>query len=449
MNQARFDCRICVPPAAVIVLWFVLTSFAETLLAQSAGETQESSFAVDNTVPEKVSDGDRLSAARLPLSSVPWFLRNMRKGVGLSVGAYGAYDPNAVISSAGQKPEALKSAWLAPSLFANVRKRRSQVLFNYTFQVRAYSGFSQLNSSSHKATLDFTRAVSSKLSVGLGDNFSSGLNDQRTFLDPTVLGAYELNPAQDLDVPSQRVTRNSVSANASYQMSSRNTIGVSSSYDYWRYSDMSLGNIQDVLVGVHSGFRINKWLYLDNSYSHYVNVGNNPIGVGDSQIQRLQIGGLRLARSRRGWEAFLSGGSDLSTANGTLLPIPSLQGGVSKNWQSGRLAVTYSRGFWTAVGPGTSLQGDTANLSFNQLLRRVSVTVGSTYRRGTASGDSSADFVSANGDLGFAVQRHLIVSADYWYVSQRVVNISPHLQNVSRYRLGIGINCFLPPLFNR
>jgi hypothetical protein len=448
MNQARFDFRICVPPAAVVILWFVLTSFADTLLAQSSGETQESSFAVDNTVPEKVSDSDRPSAARLPISTVPWFLRNMRKSVGFSLGANGAYDSNAIVSSSGQA-EALKSAWLTPSLFANFRRRHSQIVFNYTFQARAYSGFSQLNSSSHAATLNFTGALSPKLSVGLGESFSSAFNTNRTFLDPTVIGAYELNAAQDLDVPSQRVTRNSVTASASYTIGRRNSIGVFSNFDYWRYTDQNLGNPYDVLIGVHSGFRINKWLYLDNSYSHYLNLGNNLVGAGDSQIHHLQVGGLRLERSRRGWEAYVSGGADVSTSGGAPVPVPSMQAGVSKNWKSGQFSVTYSRGFWTAVGPGTSLQGDTANLSFNQSFRRMSLTIGSIYRRGTASGDSSVDFLSPTGQLGFAVQRHLMLSANYFYVSQRVVNISPDLQNASRYRLSVGINCFLPPLFHR
>jgi hypothetical protein len=448
MNQARFDFRICVPPTAVMMLWFVLTSFADTLLAQSAGETQESSFAVDNTVPEKVSDGDRLSAARLPVSSVPWFLRNMRKGVGFSLGAYGAYDSNAIVSSSGQ-PEALKSAWLTPSLFANSIKRHSQIAFNYTFQARAYSGFSQLNSSSHTATLNFTEALSPKLSITLAEVFSSALNTNRTFLAPTVSGAYDLNAAQDLDVPSQRVTRNSITASASYAMSHRNSISVFSNFDYWRYTDQNLGDPYDVLVGVHSGFQINKWLYLDNSYSHYLNLGNNPVGARDSQIHHLQVGGLRLHRARKGWEAYVSGGADISTSGGTPIPIPSMQGGVSKNWKSGQLSVTYSRGFWIAVGPGTALQGDTTNLSFNQSFRRVNLTAGSIYRRGTGPGGSRADFLSPTAQLGFAVQRHLMLTADYSYVSQRVANISPDLQNANRYRLGVGINCFLPPLFNR
>jgi hypothetical protein len=448
MNRERRDFRICLPPAAFLMLWFLLTCFADTLLAQSTDETRESSTAPDSTVLESRHDSDRASAARLPLSSVPWFLRDMRTSVGFSVGAYGTYDPKAAVTSSGQKPEALKSGWLTPSLFVNVRKRRSQVFLNYSFQAN-YSSPRQFTGSSHTATLNFVRALSPKLSLGLSDTLTSALNNQRTFLDPAVLGAYELNAAQDLDVLSQRVTRNSISATASSQVSRRNSISVFSSYDYWRYTDVKLGNNQDVLVGVHSGFRINKWLYLDNSYSHYFNIGNSPLGGGDGQIHHLQVAGLRLARSRRGWEAFLSGGTDISTTGGPPLPIPSLQAGVSKNWRSGHFSVAYSRGFWIAVGPGTALQGDTANFTFAQSLRRLSLTVSSTYRRGSAAGGSIADFLSPSARLGFAVQRHVMMEADYWYVSQRVVNISPDVQNTSHYRLGVGINCFLPALFNR
>jgi hypothetical protein len=450
MNRERLDCRVCLPPAAFLMLWLVLTCVPETILAQSAGETQEPSFAPDTTIEKSGRDSDRPSAVRLPVSTVPWFLREMRSSVGFSVGIFGYYDPNAIVSSSGQNPEGVKSAWVTPSLFANVRKRRSQVTLNYSFQARAYSGNSQLKSSSHTATLNFTRALSPKLSIGLGDVFTSALGDQRTFLDPTVLGASELNAAQDLDVSSQRVSRNSISATASYQMSRRNTIGVFSSYDYWRYTDVSLGNnAYDILVGVHSGLRINKWLYLDNSYSHYLTSANNPLGSGNSQIHHLQVAGLRLARSKRGWETFLSGGADISTSGGRPLPVPSMQAGVSKTWKSGGFTVTYSRGLWTAVGSGTALQGDTANLAFNQSLRRLSLTVGSTFRLGTASGGSRAEFVSPNAQLSFAAQRHLMLSANYWYVSQQVANISPAVQNASRYRVGVGINCFLPPLFNR
>src|SRR5215831_18119920 len=160
MNRERSDFRICVSPIAFGLLWFALTGFAGPVLAQSAGETQESSLTPEITVPERGSDSNRTSAARLPLSTVPWFLRGMRSSVGFSLGIYGYYDPNAIVPSTGQNPEALKSAWLTPSLFANVRKRQSQLMFNYSFQARAYSGFSQFNSSAHTATLNFTRAVS-------------------------------------------------------------------------------------------------------------------------------------------------------------------------------------------------------------------------------------------------------------------------------------------------
>jgi hypothetical protein len=450
MNRERRDFRICVFPIAFVLLWFVLICFADTVLAQSAGETQEPSSAPDTTVQERGNDSDHLSAARLPLSSVPWFLRSMGSSVGFSLGAYGTYDPNALVASSGGKPEALKSGWLTPSVFANIRKRRSQVFLNYSFQAN-YSRPSQFNGSSHTATLNFTRALSPKLSFGLGDTFTSSLYNQRTFLDPAVLGAYELNAAQDLDVLSQRVTRNSISATANYQMSRRNSLSVFSTYDYWRYTAVNLGNTQDVLVGVHSGFRINKWLYLDNSYSHYFNIGNNPlVGSGDGQIHHLGVGGLRLARSRRGWEAFLTGGTDISTSGGRpTLPIPSLQAGLSKNWHSGQFSVVYSRGFWIAVGPGTPLQGDTANFTFNQYLRRLSLGVGSIYRRGTAAGGSIADLLSPNARVGFAVQRYVMMQADYSYVSQRVANISPDVQNTSHYRVGVGINCFFTPLFKR
>ena len=450
MNQHTSDFRCYMLQTALTILGIVLSV---PVLAQSPDATQAPSSAPDNLVQSGGRDGELRPAARAPLSSVPWFLQDMRNSAGFSLGMYGSYAPRGEITALGQDAGPRKYGWLTPQLFANVRRRHTQIFLDYTFQYRAYSGRGQLGGNSHIATVQVERTISPNVSLQFGNAFTSSVNDRVTFLTPIPFAAHEEIVAQDLDVPLQRVTWNSLSTRLNYQMSRKNNVSVFGQYDFWQYSNLNLGRNHGILVGVQSRYQVNKWLFLDNSYSHYINAVDNPARGNATQIHRLQVGGLRFARSRGGFEASLSGGMDLTSIGGRPQPAPSVQGGLSRAWDSGGFSLFYRRGLWTAVGPGNVVEGNSVTASFNQFLRRLNFNVGSSYHRGSTSwntaGNSAVNFVTGNAGLGIAVQRHVLLSLDYAYVSQRVANLSTDIRNVSRSSMGVGINYYLPSLFNR
>lgn len=430
------------------MLGFLLTVSGGTLFAQATEGTEKPSVASENSGQEEVSysDSDQRSAARAPLSSVPWFLKDMRNGVGFSLGISESYDHGELVSSSGQ-PEALRSDRLTPRLFVNRRRKYSQFFLDYSFE---YSAIGPVNTNTHSGTMQFQRMMSPKVTLGFGDAVSSSRNYSAALIDPIGLGAYEQIPAVNLVAAPQRVFHNFLSTTLGYRMTRRNALTLWAGHDFWRYSDLNLGHNQGLIVGVHSTFQIKKWLYLDNTYSHYVTVVDDPLRQGQVQIHRLQIGGLRFARAGGGWEASVGGGVDVLSGGGRPEPVPSVHTGVSKIWKSGRFSLDYQRGFFNAIGAGvTALNGNSVIASFSQSLsRRVNLTLYSDYNRGK-SGDSRLDYVSGNARLGFAVQRHLLLSLDYWYISQRLGNFSFNAQNLNRYTIGGGLSYTLPSLFHR
>jgi hypothetical protein len=268
----------------------------------------------------------------------------------------------------------------------------------------------------------------------------------------TSATSYLPTASQDLDVAAQRVTQNTLSASINYRASRRNTLDFSGGYNFWHYGSDDIGDAHGITVGIRSGFKINEWLYLDNSYSHSLNLsGGNQPGNGRTQFHRLQVGGLRLARSRSigGWEASIGGGADVSVQGDGPQIVPSGQAALVKSSDSNQFSLIYSRGLWTPVGRATNLEGDTVTAAFSQAVRRMNVTIGASYRRGAGPAESAVDFTTVNAQVGFAIQRHLMVTADYWYVAQRVDNLGAYADNVDRYRVSAGITYVLPSLFNR
>lgn len=423
--------------ASAIVL---LVALAAPLHAQDSPVTVEEEAVV--------TEADATATTVRPaFSSVPGFIQDMRRTLGFSVGAYGSYDPSTAVSTTGEPLRTPKSVWVTPQLFANIRRKRSLTYLNYVFEARAQSGTDPWRGSSHTGSVRFTRALSRRTSFALDESLTSAMNDRRTFVRTAT--SYQLTASQDLDVAPQRVTQNTLSASIGYEASRRMTLGFFGGYDFWHYGSPDIGDAHGISVGIRSGFRINRWLYLDNTYSHYLNLsqGNQS---GTTQLHQLQVGGLRLARSLSGWEASVSGGADISSQGEHPRVVPSAQVALVKSSDSNQFSLTYRRGLWTAVGPGATLEGDTVTAAFSQAVRRMNVTIEASYRRGAGPTETVVDyFTTVSAQVGFAIQRHLMLTADYWYVAQHVDNLGAYADNVHRYRVSAGITYVLPSLFNR
>jgi hypothetical protein len=449
MNQGRADRRIPLLCATLLILWLLVTSLAGTLLAQSAEGTQAPSSETGNAVQSTdiVSDGQ--PTVRPQLSSVPRFMQDMRNTLGFSVGTYWAHAPGQFDSSTGQTTPAQPSLWTNPRLFANFRRKHSQIFLDYSYAYTAYSGQRQLNADSHNASFAFLRTISPRVSLQVSERLASSINDYGTFQGLTPVATNQVGLVQTLDVPRQRVTDNLLSSSLSYRMGRRNTVTLSASDELLHYS-LAPGYLQAVSVGVQVSIQIGKWISLENGYTAYLNSVDERLRNG--QIHSLQIGGLKFGHSLHGWQATLAAPIDATNTAGSTRVTLALQAGVSKRWQSSDFSLSYRRGFWTATGPGVVqgivIDGHNAGLFFNQYVSsRITLGAGSNYSRGAALGTGSVIYVAATGQVGAAIQRHLMLTANYGYVSQQLRDISLDTQSVHRYGVGVGIQYFLPSLF--
>src|SRR5262249_18482737 len=139
------------------------------------------------------------------------------------------------------------------------------------------------------------------------------------------------------------------------------------SYNFWDYNTRELGATHGIEAGIRGDYQFSKWLSLESSYSSYVNRTNERSRT--TTIHRLDGMGLKM-RPKRSLELSFSGGVEIARYLGTQQTTGGIQGGVSK--RSGRTIFSfgYHRGFITAVGPGSTLNGDTITASVDRWLSR-------------------------------------------------------------------------------
>jgi len=114
------------------------------------------------------------------------------------------------------------------------------------------------------------------------------------------------------------------------------------------------------------------------------------------------------------------------------------------------VSLHYYRGFYRAVGPQALMGGDMFNASYSQWLsRRISVNIDSAYNRGIAlSGGSKLQCLSATAEVQVALQRHVMWTTQFWYISQRG-SLVPGAYMLSRASGSTGLHFFLPPIGGR
>ena len=193
---------------------------------------------------------------------------------------------------------------------------------------------------------------------------------------------------------------------------------------------------------------MNKWVYFESTYTHYLN-RVDPSFI-PSSIDRLQIGGLKFKPSRS-VELYLSGGADSARFQGVQRTVAAFQGGISKSSGTSLLSLVYSRGLSIAGGPGTPLNGNTVSASFSQWLsRRMNINVNSGYIRGSSVvRGSTLEYLTGTAEIGLALQRHVMFSTQYSYLSQRGLNLGSTTPILSRYTITAGFQFFLAPTGGR
>jgi hypothetical protein len=232
------------------------------------------------------------------------------------------------------------------------------------------------------------------------------------------------------------------------QLGKRASLNISSSHHFVRYSTDEHGDSHAAQAGVGGEYQLNKWLFLSVRYSTYLNTINERYRT--ATIQRIQVGGIRV-KTRRGLEIFSSAEVEYSKYLGVSATRASFQGGFSKTLGSTALSLAYHRGLSTAVGWRTTMDGDHVVASLGQpLSRRVFLRADSAYTRGGAIvGDARLKALSTTVTLEVAIQRHLLLSTNYWYIDQQANGLPSSHSNIRRYAATIGLQYFLPSLLDR
>ena len=417
------------------VVWLCCLAGTVNALSQTIPEPQETTSDTKETREQVLRDASLAERA----------LAAMRAPIGFSFGVMELSAPN--FSAPVSTSKSLTFTMVQPRVFSTLNTGRTHFQFDYTFGFRRSNQHKDIRASEHAAGIRFDYQLSRNLSLQLADNFRSAIDDYGTFLRSSLPAVYDPSFSQPLYALHSRMTTNSLITSLNYHASKRSNISVISSYDRWRFSNSSFGAVQGVQAGVRSEYQVNKWLFLQNSYFHYLNQVDPRFQAGS--IQRLQVGGLNFVL-RRNLQLSIAGGADHTRYQEGRRTGASLEAGLSKTSRSARVNLHYYRGFYRAVGPQALMGGDMFSASYGQWLsRRVSVNLDSAYNRGAAlSGGSKLQYLSASAEVQVALQRHVMWTAQFWYISQRG-SLVPAGYNVGRMTGSTGLYFFLPPIGGR
>jgi hypothetical protein len=419
----------------VILNGIVLVAFA---VAQDRGPVREPNA---GPVQDEQTVAVKKSSETAPNSFVENFLRNIKNGVGMSVGVTETYVPQ-FFATAGDGPKSTTYMTLSPHLFFGYQRSRSEFLFDYSFGYRKYNTQSLPGSSTQSAGLLYRYRASPNVTLTLSDQFRSAVNDNGFSIGSTLTSLSPVNFDQLLYVPRQRLSTQELRGEVDMRVGKRTNIGVFGTYGFWRYHDTAVQDTHSGEIGVRGSHQINKWLSVDNSFSHYLGGPTNANGLN---IQRLQVGGLSFRSAR---EMVLSVGGGVETANShgrqtTARALVSL----TKNSRSTSGTITYHRGFSLAIGAGSLIEGDNISVAVTQWIgRRMNLKMSGLYTRGTSVADARLDAVSGDASFEMSFGNHVLFTGQYGYLSQRSASLSSLIPNASRSTATVGLQYFLSSL---
>ena len=372
------------------------------------------------------------------------FLDTMRTPVGFSMGFFELYAPNLLGS---QQDRSATYTMMRPRLFASTRTKRSEFQFDYSFGYRQYNRHREVHSDEHLARLSYSYQLSSNSFLSISDDFRSALND-RSFIPSSASPVlYQPSFAQGLYLPGLRSTTNSVMTSLTYRAGKRSNVTVFTSYDLWNYGAATFRHSHGIQTGIRGDRQLNKWLFLASSYSHYL---NKVPAFQTTNIHRLQVGGFKF-KPRRTVELYVSGGVDSARFLNRQRTTASYEGGISKQSGATLFSLVYHRGYAIAIGPDGTLNGHVVSASLSQWLsRRVNIQATSAYTRGISlSKGTRLDYLGSNAQLDIVLQRHLLYSVQYSYISQRGTGLPADQLQLVRYTVTTGFQLVLPSLGGR
>lgn len=425
-----------------LVLAFLLCAAASPGFA--AQQAQGLVQGIGSDSESDTASGSNLVRNRPPASFVDRFLTGVRRGTGFSVGLVESYDPGVDTNQTQQTSTHYTS--VQPRFFIMSEGPRSELKFDYLFGYRRYHGQSSLNSSTHAGEITYGYQASPNVRLSLGSGFQSSFNDRGLAVGTFAALGDQVNFDQALYFARTRLTTAQVRGSVDYRAGKKMTVTVTPTYDFWRYHLSGVGDTHAFQVQLKSGYQLNRFMTFETTYSHYLN--SVPASYRPVNIQKFQVGGLSL-KSRRGWGLSVGAGAESANQQGVRQTSASGSMTVSKTSGSTDMALTYHRGFSTAVGSGVVLGGNNLSANFNRWLgNQVSLRINSGYTQGASIADQKLSSLTGTAQLEVAVSRHVVVSGQYDYISQRTTNIGtvPYL---NRSSASVGLQFFFSPLSRR
>jgi hypothetical protein len=452
----EFAMKLFSPRSPLIFALLVLG--APTLRAQDSSTTRPSETpAAQGPSNNGVYTGREVYVPDAPPPSEPepaarsfsdGFLRNTRQHIGFSVSAFESYTPNAFGPSTEHK--AITLASILPEVHANFQKKGLDFRIGYGAVFNRYGkDLSQLNRISQTGTATFGYSVSRrKTRLQVTDFLSSFYNDPASFPGSTTNSSYRLDSAPQIYIDRRRETRNQATIGLSQALTRKSGIGVTLTHDTFRYSGSDLQPPQLLAMSVFADYQINKWMHFNLQYSHYLNhLGQE---LRNSNVENLQIAGF-VFKLGKGWQLSSSGGIESTKAQASRSIVGGGQVEIGKSSSTTSFGANYHRGYSSVFPVSSVWYGDTANLHLVQWLSsRVSIHANSSYFSGSLLTDASViSTVSGSGGLDIALQKNLIVSANYFVVSQKLVNVSVGDSSLHRNTVSVGLQYYLPGVSRR
>jgi hypothetical protein len=429
----------------------MLVAFCSIALAQSPATQQDEPPAVQQESGTGTAQGlEPMESARL--SMIDGILDNTATHLGFGFSSYEMYTTDAVQGAPNQR---FTATMLNPRMFANFRSKGSQFHLDYTAGYSIYKQHSGFNTITHSGTVTWGLRLARSTNFSLSDTVSSIPNDYGFILGQpgqlSLLSQIQIQPiyTQAVLVEHQRLVTNSLTATVSQRVAKNTRVALFGSYDYLQYGKASFKDTQGFQLGVQLQYQFKKWLFLDSSYSTYLNSVNR--ALQSSNVHRLQVGGFRFQISRA-IQLFTAGTVEYSHYLGTGYTVAGAAAGLSSRVsKSNSILLSYHHGLSTVFGPGTILNGDDVTLAFRQRLSsRLTLLMDAALiqGRGFLPGATMRSG-SGNGGIQISMQRNLFATMNVGYALQHFSDPSFSAPSVRQYTAYVGLSYFMPALRGR
>jgi len=221
-------------------------------------------------------------------------------------------------------------------------------------------------------------------------------------------------------------------------------VSLFASHEFTRYQRSEFRQTQIFQVGFNASHQLTKYLFLETSYTTFVNKVN-PIYRGES-IQRLRA--LTFQYRRRRFEVSTSGGIQYAKHSGSRHIVADAEAAIWVGSQSTGFSLGYNHGLTSIIGAGSAVETDTVNLSLrHRVSNRFFVGLNSYYmRHSTPATPYKSEFESlaASAGVQLALTTGLVFSINHNYISQQARNVAFDAPRLSRYASLASINYILP-----